>query len=230
MVSAILTGHFVCTSRRHGLVYVDKDRLYPHTWDTADLCRAIAARFVDEGVDAVAAPEKGGIILSQWVAYHLTGILKREVLAFYAEKEEVSVLKTDRTTSVSVGSGVVDLQPGEEILIRKPSFVIKRGGAREHISGKRILVVEDVLTTGGSARKVIEAVLAMGGVVVGLGVLWNRGGVTVEALGNPPKVEALVSKRYDDWPEDACQLCAQGVPVNTDAGKGREFLERKGRI
>lgn len=105
------------------------------------------------------------------------------------------------------------------------SFVIKRGYDK-FVTGKRVLVVEDVLTTGGSVKKVIEAVRAIGGNVVGLGALCNRGGVTCEQLV-VPRLRALVKVKLDAWDEAECPLCAQGVPINTDVGKGREFLARK---
>jgi orotate phosphoribosyltransferase len=87
--------------------------------------------------------------------------------------------------------------------------------------------VEDVLTTGGSAKKVVEATRALGGNIVGLGVLCNRGGITPEDVANPPKLFALVNIKLDAWDETECPLCAQSVPINTDVGKGREYLARK---
>lgn len=106
------------------------------------------------------------------------------------------------------------------------SFVIKRGYDRL-IPGKNILVVEDVLTTGGSVKKVIEATRALSGNVVGLGVLCNRGGITPADVAEPPILLALLNVKLDAWDEADCPLCAQGVPINTDVGKGREYLARK---
>ena len=197
-VGAVITNsHVVYTSGMHGKVYVNKDAVYPHTAETSRLCRAIAERFADDNVQVVVAPAIGGVILSQWVAYHLSEITGREVLGVYAEKS---------------ASG--------------DAFVIKRGYDKL-IVGKNVLVVEDILTTGGSAKKVIEATRAIGGNVVGLGVLCNRGGITPEDVANVPKLTALVNMKLDAWDEAACPLCEQNVPVNTDVGKGREFLARK---
>ena len=190
-------SHIVYTSGKHGTAYVDKDMIYPHTRETSVLCRAIAEEFRDSGAEVVVSPEKGGIILSQWVAHHLSELTGREVLAFYAEK--------------TADGG----------------FVIKRGGAQRIILGKNVLVVEDVLTTGGSAKKVIEATRAIGGNVVGLGVLCNRGGITPQDVADVPKLTALVNVKLDAWDEVACPLCEQNIPINTDVGKGREFLARK---
>ena len=91
----------------------------------------------------------------------------------------------------------------------------------------RILVVDDILTTGGSVRKVVETTRSFGGNVVAVGVLCNRGGIKPEDVGGVPRLFALVNVKLDAWDEMDCPLCASGVPVNTDVGKGREFLARK---
>lgn len=104
----------------------------------------------------------------------------------------------------------------------KDDFVIRRGYDKL-VAGKRVLVVEDVLTTGNSAKKVVAAVRQAGGLVVGLAALWNRGGITAESVGVPNLV-ALVSRQLEAWDAEECELCARGIPVNVDVGKGREFL------
>lgn len=190
------TGHFVLAGGNHSSHYINKDALYPHTHDTSRLCRLIAREFSGEDVDTIIAPEKGGIILSQWVAHHLARFTGDEVYAVYAEKTKDN------------------------------NFAINRGYDK-FISGRLVLVAEDILTTGGSVRKVVEVVRENGGGVVGVGALWNRGGITATDIGDVPRLFSLVSKELDDWPEEECPLCAQGMPVNTDIGKGREFLSRR---
>ena len=95
--------------------------------------------------------------------------------------------------------------------------VFRRGYA-DLIPGRRVLVVEDILTTGGSARKVVDAVRALGGEVVGLGVLCNRGGIQAADL-DVPELFALLSLTLESWDAAACPLCEQGVPLNTRVGK-----------
>lgn len=106
------------------------------------------------------------------------------------------------------------------------TFVIKRGYDRL-IKDKRVLVVEDILTTGGSARKVVDATRAIGGNIIGVGVICNRGGITAKDLGDVPKLFSLTYFKFDTWDEAKCPFCAAGVPINTNIGKGREFLARK---
>lgn len=103
------------------------------------------------------------------------------------------------------------------------SFVIKRGYDKL-IKGKRVLVVEDNLTTGGSVRKVVQVVREAGGAVMAVGALVNRGGVSTADIGNVPDLFALANVKLDDYDAHECPLCANKIPINTDVGKGREFL------
>ena len=73
----------------------------------------------------------------------------------------------------------------------------------------RVLVVEDVLTTGGSTRETMQVARAAGGLVVGAASIVNRGR-DVE-LGVP--YVSLVQIDLPTYEPDTCPLCAQGMPV-----------------
>jgi len=103
-----------------------------------------------------------------------------------------------------------------------------RRGYDKLVAGKRVLVVEDVLNTGGSVREAVGAVRAAGGDPVVVAALVNRGGVTAADVGVPALV-ALLEVELDAWDAATCPLCRDGVPVNTDVGKGREFLAKRSR-
>jgi orotate phosphoribosyltransferase len=103
-----------------------------------------------------------------------------------------------------------------------------RRGYDKLVHGRRVLVVEDILNTGGSVAQAIEAVREAGGEVVTVAALVNRGNVTAEQLG-VPALDALVSLDLDSWAAQECPLCRDGVAVNTDVGKGREFLAAQRR-
>ncbi len=194
---AIITdSHIVYTSGKHGSAYINKDAVYPYTEEISRLCRAIAQHFEDCGADVVIGPATGGIVLSHCTASHLDKLRRSFVASVYAEKTP----------------------DGKD-------FEIRRGYDR-FITGHKVLVVEDILTSGGSARKVVNAVRALNGTVVGLGVLCNRGGVKVEDVGNPEELFALANVTLDAWEETRCPLCKMGTPINTDVGKGREYLAR----
>jgi orotate phosphoribosyltransferase len=75
---------------------------------------------------------------------------------------------------------------------------------------ERCLVVEDVVTTGGSTREVVQCVEDSGGVVVGVGSLIDRSGGVPPALASVGKRVALAKVAASTWPPDTCPLCAQG--------------------
>ena len=77
--------------------------------------------------------------------------------------------------------------------------------------GCRVLVVEDVVTTGGSTREVMEVVTRRGGVIVAAGAIVNRSGA--ENPFAPLPFTALLTVDVPNWAPDACPLCASGVPL-----------------
>ncbi len=84
------------------------------------------------------------------------------------------------------------------------------------IEGKCVLVVDDVMTTGGSVLDTIEAVKTHGGHVVGVGLLVDRSG------GKDLGVPVLSALRLDmtAWRPEECPLCREGIPI-TVRGKGK---------
>jgi orotate phosphoribosyltransferase len=74
----------------------------------------------------------------------------------------------------------------------------------------RVLVVEDVMTTGGSTRETIEAAKAAGGQVVGTASIVNRGGAAIRF--DVPYV-SLLEIALPTYEPEACPLCAEGLPV-----------------
>jgi orotate phosphoribosyltransferase len=85
-------------------------------------------------------------------------------------------------------------------------MTLRRGFKLE--DGERILVVEDVVTTGGSTRETIEAVERVGGKVIGAGSLVDRSGGNVD-LG-VPRV-ALLTLEVPTYQPDNCPMCEQGT-------------------
>jgi orotate phosphoribosyltransferase len=101
-----------------------------------------------------------------------------------------------------------------------------RRGYDALVRGRRVLVVEDIVNTGGSLRDAIAAVRAAGGEVVMAAALCNRGGVRAVDV-DAPALSTLIDLPLESWPEESCPLCRRGVAVDTDVGKGREFLARR---
>lgn len=74
----------------------------------------------------------------------------------------------------------------------------------------RVLVIEDVLTTGGSTRETMQVARAFGGQVVGAGAIVDR---SVGAARFDVPFEALVDVDLPTFEADLCPLCARGEPV-----------------
>lgn len=76
--------------------------------------------------------------------------------------------------------------------------------------GQKVLVVEDVITTGGSVKEVIDLALQEGAQVVGAASFVDRSRGQVD-LGVP--LTSLVSVNIETFEKEDCPLCAQGVPL-----------------
>jgi len=85
------------------------------------------------------------------------------------------------------------------------AMTLRRGFALE--DGEAVVVVEDVITTGGSTREVLDAVGARGARVLAVGSLVDRSGGAVD-LGVPYR--SLLELVVEAHPAEACPLCAQG--------------------
>jgi len=75
--------------------------------------------------------------------------------------------------------------------------------------GERILVCEDVITTGGSVREVLGIVDAAGGVVAGVASIVDRSGGSVTL----PEFFPILRLEVVAYQPGACPLCRQGIPV-----------------
>lgn len=73
--------------------------------------------------------------------------------------------------------------------------------------GERVLVVEDVTTTGGSVREIMQVVQERQGQMVGVGAILNRSAGQID-LGVP--LHALATLHIQNYPPEACALCQQG--------------------
>ena len=97
------------------------------------------------------------------------------------------------------------------------------------VKGKKVLVIEDLTTTGGSVKKVVDSVKNVGGDVVQVCVMVNRDpdNVNSDSIGAP--FSSLAVLKAESWDEADCPLCKQNVPVDITVGHGKEFLRSKGK-
>jgi len=215
-LGGLLQGHFVLKSGRHSDQYLNKDVIYPHVnimqqigEAIADLARTNHLPFFD----VVIGPEKGGIILAQWTAFAL-------------RNQECPPLAPDicncETLVVSHGR-IHNIPPRNQecpplaLYAEKTDtgFTFKRG-YDQLLHNQQILLVEDILTTGGSIQAVTEATQQAGGTVIGTIALVNRGNVQL------PNLYTLATMQATSWTPEECPLCKTGVPINTNVGHGKK--------
>ena len=85
--------------------------------------------------------------------------------------------------------------------------------------GERVLIVEDIVTTGGSIREVIDVVKEHGGIPVAVSMLVDRSGGTA-TFGDVPSA-ALLHMDVQTYQPDECPLCKQGIPMTKRGRTGK---------
>ena len=195
---AFREGHFQLKSGRHGDAYVEKFAVLSDPAATSELCGFWAAEM--RGRDGAPGP------LVDIVAGPTTGGV---ILAF----------ETARQLGLRsiFAEEVRDTDGGTRREFRR-GFTIERG--------ERVLLVDDILTTGGSLLAMIPAVEAMGGEIVECAVLVDRSGgravLTSPTTGRTYPLRALWQLDLPTYEpgEATCPLCAAGVPVHAPGSTG----------
>ncbi|HSK64855.1 MAG TPA: orotate phosphoribosyltransferase [Pyrinomonadaceae bacterium] len=168
---ALLEGHFQLTSGLHSTVYLQCALVLQYPEKAESFGRAIAQKFATAGIQLVAAPAIGGLVIGHEVARALGA----------------RFIWTERD--------------GGEMTLRR-GFTVS--------PGERTLVIEDVITTGGSTRETIEALKSAGADVVAAASIIDRSGGDVEV--GVPRV-ALVTLRVKSVAPEICDACKMGEPA-----------------
>ena len=129
--------------------------------------------------------------------------------------DRVSDLRPTVVLSPALGGIVIGHEVGRALGVRAifaervdGALALRRGFTLS--ASDRVLVVEDVMTTGGSTRETIEAAKASGGQVVGTASIVNRGGAAIRF--DVPYV-SLLEIALPTYEPEACPLCGQGLAV-----------------
>ena len=85
--------------------------------------------------------------------------------------------------------------------------------------GERVLIVEDIVTTGGSIKEVIEVVKETGAVPVAVSMLVDRSGGKAN-FGDVPAT-ALLTMEVETYAPENCPLCAKGIPMTKRGRTGK---------
>jgi len=193
---AFRNGHFLLKSGRHGDAYVEKFQVLQDPQATSELCALFAAH--GKGGD--------GDTLVDVVAGPTTGGV---ILAF----------ETARQLGVrSIFAEEVRADDGTAHREFRRGFRIE--------PGERVLLVDDILTTGGSLQAMLPAVEAAGGVIADCLVLVDRSGgratLTSPSTGRSYPLRSLWQldlPTYEPGPA-TCPLCASGEPVHAPGSTG----------
>ena len=168
---ALLEGHFQLSSGLHSTVYLQCALVLQFPDKAENFGRAIAEKFRDAGIQLVASPAIGGIVIGHEVARALGA-------RFVWTEREAGQMTLRRGFTVS---------PGE-----------------------KTLVVEDVITTGGSTRDTIEALKRAGAEVIAAASIIDRSAGTAD-VGVP--LTALASLKVLSVEASKCDACKLGEPV-----------------
>jgi orotate phosphoribosyltransferase len=169
---ALLSGHFVLTSRRHSSSYFQCAKVLQHPKYLTEFSRMIADEFENTEPDVVISPAIGGVVLGTEVGTQMG------CRTIFAERKE-------------------------------GKMVIRRGF--EIVSGEKVLVVEDVITTGGSVKEVMDLVEESGGNIMGVGVLVDRSNGQANLHSKQFSIVEMdaVSYSVEEIPEDLAAIPIQ---------------------
>lgn len=133
----------------------------------------------------------------------------------HALAQRTAHLQATAVLSPALGGIVIGHEVGRALNIRA-LFAERQDGALALRRGftlapsDRVLVVEDVITTGGSTRETIAVAESAGATVLGAAAIINRGG---DGTRLHVPLQALVTMEVPAYPPESCPLCAKGVAV-----------------
>jgi orotate phosphoribosyltransferase len=193
---ALRDGHFLLKSGRHSDAYLEKFQVLQDTVATSELCGFWVARHRDQD----------GVATVDLVAGPTTGGV---ILAFETGRQ----LRTR-----AIFAEEVRADDGTTRREFRRGFTIA--------PGERVILVDDILTTGGSLLAMIPAVEAAGGQIVDCHVLVDRSGgmstLTSPATGRVYPLSALWVLDLPTYAPGAatCPRCAAGEPVHAPGSTG----------
>ena len=129
--------------------------------------------------------------------------------------------KVDLVAGPTTGGIILAFETARQLGVRS-IFAEKMGEVRtfrrdfDIAPGERVLVVDDILTTGGSIKETMSAVGRLDGIVVGVGVLINRSSKEVD-LGVP--LYSCLHAPTSVYSPEECPLCAANIPLIKPGGQ-----------
>ena len=185
-------GHFLLESGHHGSLWLDLETLCLKPERIDALANSLSTALSEANIEMVCAPLVEGAFVGLMVA------LKLEVPFAYSER-----------FARSTGG---DLFPAG---YRVP------GSLRDHVRGKRIAIVDDVINAGSAVRGTFEDLKLCGAEVVAIGALLVLGTAASQfAVEKNVPLKALGHAANNIWIPSGCPLCAAGIPLEDVASFG----------
>jgi len=145
---------------------------------------------------------------------HLAERLADE-LAKGFDQEKVDVVLSPALGGIIIGY-MVAMAMGKRMVYAERTgdqLLLRRGQALQR--GERVLLVEDVITTGGSLRELIELAGRDGAMISGIGALIERGGLRDFGLAK----KVLLPIDVMAWEADNCPLCREGAALQAPGSR-----------
>jgi orotate phosphoribosyltransferase len=142
----------------------------------------------------------------------ITMELAREIVSWYPG--EIDVVVAPAVGAIALGFAVALEAGARSIFVEREDGEMRLRRGFELRPSERALVVEDVVTTGGSARDVYGLVRRSGAGTVGVAALVDR---STEDVGLPLRAVARIEART--WDPEDCPLCADGLPIDAPGSR-----------
>lgn len=179
----IKTGHFKLTSGRHSDTFINKDAMY----SDPEIFNYIVNRMAYDVCDirnintVTTGPAIAGAVLAAVVA------CASRTIFVYPEKADVEW----------------DGQILKQMIFRR--------GYDKVLKGKEVILIEDIITTGGSLELTMESIEKCGGKVVGVFAIWNRG--TWKPKDSNIVFKTIVTQSVESYIPEECPNCLNNIPI-----------------
>ena len=137
--------------------------------------------------------------------------LAREIASWY---EAIEVVVAPAVGAIALGFAVALAAGARSVFAERADGKLELRRGFEIAPKERTLVVEDVVTTGGSANEVWELVAARGGERLGVAALIDR---SSGPLAFP--LRAILRVEASSWSPDECPLCAKGLALDSPGSR-----------
>lgn len=180
----IKKGHFLLSSGKHAEYYVDKDKI------------CTIPLLYNEVIQQLSNMLMSDMLMSEWnkidviTGPAVAGIAYAAPVAYYLRKKFVYPEKKEVN--------------GKDLMQFRNIF-------HDTVKDKNIVIIEDIVTTGGSIRKTVKAIESLGGNVYGIVSIFDRSKDALTDIGNSIDslmfTKSLITIYIESWSDDSCPLC-----------------------